>query len=56
MSIVTISAIKATSADTSVTRRCIRSAVGGERRVGEAVAQGLLIDAGVNSCGDDVNR
>ena len=45
-----------TSAGTSATPRFIRiCSTQAQRRVGEAVAEGLLIDGSVNSCGDDVN-
>jgi fructose 1,6-bisphosphate aldolase/phosphatase len=56
MSIVTISAIKADIGGyvghSAVHPDLLEEA---KRRVGEAIAQGLLIDAKVNSCGDDVN-
>lgn len=56
MSIVTISAIKADIGGyvghSAVHPGLLSQA---QRRVGEAVAEGLLIDGAVNSCGDDVN-
>ncbi|MGZ6618015.1 MAG: fructose-1,6-bisphosphate aldolase/phosphatase, partial [Solirubrobacteraceae bacterium] len=56
MSIVTISAIKADVGGyvghSAVHPDLLSQA---QRRVGEAVADGLLIDDAVNSCGDDVN-
>ena len=56
MSIVTISAIKADIGGYvghSAGHPDLLSQA--QRRVGEAVAEGLLIDGAVNSCGDDVN-
>src|SRR5665213_553688 len=56
MSIVTISAIKADIGGyvghSAVHPDLLEEA---KRRVGEAIVQGLLIDAKVTSCGDDVN-
>ena len=56
MSVVTISAIKADIGGyvghSAVHPDLLAEA---EARVREAVAEGLLIDGSVNSCGDDVN-
>lgn len=56
MSVVTISAIKADVGGfvghSAVHPRLVEEA---ERRVREAIGQGLLLDGKVNSCGDDVN-
>ena len=56
MSVVTISAIKADVGGwvghTAVHPEMLVEA---ERRVGGAVAEGLLLDGAVNACGDDVN-
>lgn len=56
MSVVTISAIKA-DVGGFVGHSSVHPALlaEGERRVGEAIAQGLLLDGKVSSCGDDVN-
>jgi fructose 1,6-bisphosphate aldolase/phosphatase len=56
MSVVTISAIKADIGGyvghSDVHPDLLAEA---QRRVGAAVAKGLLIDASANACGDDVN-
>lgn len=56
MSVVTISAIKA-DVGGFVGHSSVHPALlaEGERRVGEAIAQGLVLDGNVSSCGDDVN-
>ena len=56
MSVVTISAIKADIGG-YVGHSDVHPELlsGARQRVGEAVAQGLLIDGSVGSCGDDIN-
>jgi fructose 1,6-bisphosphate aldolase/phosphatase len=56
VSVITVSAIKADTGGyvghCAVHPEMLAEA---QRRVGDAVGSGLLIDGSVNSCGDDVN-